>query len=83
MMKRAQLVEELGGKYVMVDIVTSGFAAVQSLREANLKMAIHGHRAMHAAFTRDKKHGMSMMTLAAFARLSGIDTLHIGTGIGK
>ena len=38
---------------------------------------------MHAAFTRDPKHGMSMMALADFARLGGIDTLHIGTGIGK
>jgi ribulose-bisphosphate carboxylase large chain len=26
---------------------------------------------------------MSMMCLADFARISGIDTLHIGTGIGK
>lgn len=83
MLRRAELIEKQGGKYMMIDIVTAGFAAVQTLREANLKLAIHGHRAMHAAFTRDKKHGMSMMCLADFARISGIDTLHIGTGIGK
>ena len=83
MMKRAELAEKQGSKYIMVDIITAGFSGVQMLRNANLKLAIHGHRAMHAAFTRDKKHGMSMMTLADFARISGIDTLHIGTGIGK
>ena len=83
MLKRAQLVQDMGGKYVMIDIVTAGFAAVQTLRNANFKMAIHGHRAMHAAFTRSPKHGMDMMVLADFARLAGIDTLHIGTGIGK
>jgi ribulose-bisphosphate carboxylase large chain len=83
MMKRAQLVEELGGKYVMIDVVTAGFAAVQSLREADFKMAIHAHRAMHAAFTRNKKHGMSMMVLADMMRLIGVDQLHIGTVIGK
>jgi len=83
MMQRAQLVEDLGGKYVMIDIVTAGFSALQTLREADFKMAIHAHRAMHAAFTRNKKHGISMMVLADIARLIGVDQLHIGTGIGK
>ena len=53
MIKRAQLVENQGGKYVMIDILTAGWAAVQTLREANFKMAIHAHRAMHAAFDRN------------------------------
>ena len=83
MMKRAQLVEDLGGKYVMIDIVTAGFSALQTLREADFKLAIHAHRAMHAAFTRNKKHGISMFVLADIARLIGVDQLHIGTGIGK
>ena len=67
----------------MIDIMTSGFSALQTLREADLKLAIHAHRAMHAAMTRNPKHGISMMVLADFARLIGVDTLHIGTGIGK
>ena len=83
MMQRAQLVEDLGGKYIMVDIVTTGFSALQTLREADFKLAIHAHRAMHAAFTRSKKHGIDMMVLADIARLIGVDQLHIGTGIGK
>jgi ribulose-bisphosphate carboxylase large chain len=83
MLKRAQLVEDLGGKFVMVDVVTEGFGALQTLREADFKLAIHAHRAMHAAFTRNPKHGMSMMVLADLVRLIGVDTLHIGTAIGK
>jgi ribulose-bisphosphate carboxylase large chain len=83
MIKRAQMVERQGGKYVMIDILTSGWAAVQTLREANFKMAIHAHRAMHAAFDRNPEQGISMMVIADFARIIGVDTLHIGTGIGK
>nr|VDD88907.1 RuBisCO long chain, Form III-b [uncultured archaeon] len=83
MLKRAQLVENQGGKYIMMDILTAGWASVQTLREANFKMAIHAHRAMHAAFDRNPEHGMDMMVIADFARLIGVDTLHIGTGIGK
>jgi ribulose-bisphosphate carboxylase large chain len=83
MIKRAQLVEQQGGKYIMIDILTAGWAALQTLREANFKMAIHAHRAMHAAFTRNPNQGISMFVIADFARLIGVDSLHIGTGIGK
>ena len=83
MMKRAQLVEQQGGKYIMIDILTSGWAALQTLREANFKMAIHAHRAMHAAFTRDPSQGINMLVIADFARLIGVDQIHIGTGVGK
>jgi len=83
MIRRAELVKKMGGKFCMIDVLTAGFAALQTLRQANLKLGIHGHRAMHAAMTRNKKHGISMITLADFARLIGVDSLHIGTGIGK
>lgn len=83
MIKRAQLVERMGGKYVMIDILTAGWAALQTLREANFKMAIHAHRAMHAAMDRSPDQGISMMVIADFARLIGVDQIHIGTGIGK
>jgi len=82
MLKRADLVKELGGKFVMHDIITAGFASLQTLRK-NTKLAIHAHRAMHGAFTENPKHGISMTVIAEFARLCGVDTLHIGTGIGK
>ena len=85
MLRRAKLVKERGGEYVMVDILTVGWAGVQSLREEceDLGLAIHAHRAFHAAFTRKREHGMSMLTVAKVARLIGIDQLHIGTAIGK
>ncbi|MBL7141805.1 type III ribulose-bisphosphate carboxylase [Patescibacteria group bacterium] len=83
MIERAKLVKRLNGKCVMVDIVTTGWAGVQSLRNQNLGLIIHGHRAGHSAFTRSKKHGISMLVLANLARLAGIDQLHTGTVVGK
>ncbi|MBT3690794.1 type III ribulose-bisphosphate carboxylase [Candidatus Woesearchaeota archaeon] len=85
MIRRARLVKKYGFRYVMVDIMTVGWAAVQTLRNETqkLKMAIHAHRAFHAAFDRNPKHGMSMLVIAKLARLIGVDTLHIGTVIGK
>jgi len=83
MIKRAKMAQDTGARHVMVDIVTAGFSGLQTLRDANLKLGIHAHRAMHGAFTRNKEHGISMMVLADFARLIGVDQLHIGTVVGK
>lgn len=83
MLRRAGLVAHLGGPIAMVDLVTAGWSAVQSLRNAGLPLILHGHRAMHAAFTRDPAHGIAMAVLARSARLCGIDQLHVGTAVGK
>ncbi len=85
MIKRAEYVKSLGGRYVMVDIITSGWTALQSLRIANkkLKLILHGHRCMHSAITRNEKHGISMLAIAKLTRLVGFDQLHTGTIIGK
>jgi ribulose-bisphosphate carboxylase large chain len=85
MKKRADFVVENGGEYVMVDIVTIGFSALQEIREYlnDKDVVIHAHRAMHAAFTRNKKHGMTMLALAKLMRLIGMDQLHTGTIVGK
>ncbi len=85
MLERVEFVKQQGGKYVMVDIITVGFSALQTLRKAtgNYKLVLHAHRAMHAAMTRNKKHGVSMLTIAKLCRLIGVDQLHIGTIIGK
>jgi ribulose-bisphosphate carboxylase large chain len=85
MLRRAKTVANAGGEYVMVDILTCGWAALQTLREEcdSLKLAIHAHRAFHAAFTRNRLHGMSMLVVSDVARLIGVDQLHIGTVIGK
>ena len=84
MRHRAELTKEYGNEYVMIDILTVGWAAVQTVRSIceELGLAIHAHRAFHAAFDRNPDHGMSMKVLAEIARMQGVDQLHIG-GLGK
>lgn len=85
MLRRAKTVARAGGEYVMVDILTCGWAGLQTVRAEceDLKLAIHAHRAFHAAFTRNPLHGMSMLAVSDVAKLVGVDQLHIGTVIGK
>jgi len=83
MIKRAEFVKKQGGRYAMIDVLTAGFAAVQTLRDAELGLVIHAHRAAHAALTRNPKHGISMLALAKIFRLIGVDQLHIGAAFGK
>ncbi|WP_144900940.1 type III ribulose-bisphosphate carboxylase [Halobellus captivus] len=86
MLERVDQVAAEGCEYVMVDVITTGWAAVQTVRERceELGIAIHAHRAMHAAFDRLPDHGVSMRVLAQVSRLVGVDQLHTGTaGLGK
>ncbi|KAB1191970.1 type III ribulose-bisphosphate carboxylase [Haloferax sp. MBLA0076] len=86
MLDRVDEVAAQGGEYVMVDIITAGWAGLQTVRERTEKhgIAIHAHRAMHAAFDRMPTHGVSMRVLAQVSRLCGVDQLHTGTaGLGK
>ena len=85
MIKRARFVKQCGGEFVMVDFLTACFAGFQTLRNEceKLKLAIHVHRAFHAAFTRNDEHGLSMLVLAKIVRLIGGDSLNIGTVVGK
>ena len=83
MLKRAEAVVAAGGEYVMVDILTTGWAALQTLRDQNFKLVIHAHRAGHAAFTKNQLHGIAMRPIATVARVIGVDQLHVGTVVGK
>ncbi len=84
MLRRAKMVNAEGGEYIMVDILTTGWSALQTLRDEGPELVIHAHRAGHAAVTRNKRHGISMKVLAKVARLIGVDQIHIGTfGVGK
>jgi len=85
MEKRATLLYENGWRFAMIDVVVCGTSAVQHMRDilSDYGMAIHAHRAMHAAFDRNPKHGMSMQFLAKMMRLAGVDELHAGTAVGK
>jgi ribulose-bisphosphate carboxylase large chain len=83
MLKRASYVKKMGEKCVMVDLVATGLDNVQSLRKAGFDLIIHGHRAGHSMFTRNPKHGITMLVIAKLSRLAGVDQLHTGTVVGK
>lgn len=83
--RRARLLADHGWEYAMIDVVTTGWSALQTLRDEfqDLHLAIHAHRAMHALFTKDERHGMAMPCLAKLLRAVGVDQLHAGTVVGK
>jgi len=83
MLRRGELVVKHGGEYAMIDILTSGFSALQTFRRQDFKLVIHAHRAGHAAVTKNTKHGISMRVLSKAARIIGVDQLHVGTVVGK
>ncbi len=85
MKKRAKMLHDYGWKYAMIDVVVAGTASVQTLRQTlgDYGMAIHAHRAMHASFDRNSKHGITMEFLAKLMRLIGVDQIHAGTAVGK
>jgi ribulose-bisphosphate carboxylase large chain len=83
MLDRADMVIDHGGEYAMVDILTCGWSALQTLRQQDLKLILHAHRAGHAAFTKNPWHGIAMRPIATIARVIGVDQLHVGTVVGK
>jgi ribulose-bisphosphate carboxylase large chain len=68
MLDRADMVIDHGGEYVMLDILTCGWSGLQTLRKQDLRLVIHAHRAGHAAFTKNPKHGIAMRSIATIAR---------------
>ncbi|HSB47133.1 MAG TPA: type III ribulose-bisphosphate carboxylase [Candidatus Bilamarchaeum sp.] len=85
MKKRADMLHDYGWNYAMIDVVVTGTSGVMTLRDycSDLGLAIHAHRAMHAMFDRNPKHGMSMEFLAKQMRLIGVSQIHTGTAVGK
>lgn len=75
---------DLGVNMLMVDVLTAGFSAVQILAEdPSIKVPLHIHRAMHAAFTRNPHHGIHPIVLSKLVRLAGGDQAHAGSAAGK
>jgi len=80
----AQIALDHGANALMVDVIPCGFSAVRLLAEdPSIKVPIHVHRCMHAAMTRNPKHGISMMVISKLVRLAGGDQFHTGTAAGK
>ncbi|MCU0632691.1 MAG: type III ribulose-bisphosphate carboxylase [Methanolinea sp.] len=85
MKERARMLADSGWNYAMIDVVVAGTSAVSTLRDycSDLGLAIHAHRAMHAAFDRNPRHGITMQFLAKMMRLIGVSQIHTGTAVGK
>ncbi|MBO8174902.1 MAG: type III ribulose-bisphosphate carboxylase [Thermococcus sp.] len=86
MERRLEILADYGNPHAMVDVVVTGWGALEYIRDLaeDYGIALHAHRAMHAAFTRNKYHGISMFVLAKLYRVIGLDQLHVGTaGAGK
>lgn len=83
MLRRAKLVEDIGNEYAMVDIITTGWSALQTLRNHDFDIVLHAHRAGHAIFTKNPRNGISMKVMARLTRIIGLDQLHVGTAVGK
>jgi len=89
MIKRCELICKAGfekGSYAfLIDGITAGWMAVQTLRRKYPGVFIHFHRASHAAYTRpENSFGFSVLVLSKFARLAGASGIHTGTaGVGK
>jgi ribulose-bisphosphate carboxylase large chain len=76
---------EPGSYAFLIDGITAGWMAVQTLRRRYPGIFIHFHRAGHGAFTRSENPiGFSVLVLSKFARLAGASGIHTGTaGVGK
>jgi ribulose-bisphosphate carboxylase large chain len=89
MIKRCEMIRNAGfekGSYAfLIDGITAGWMALQTLRRRYPDVFIHFHRAAHGAFTRpENPFGFSVLVLSKFARLAGASGIHTGTaGVGK
>lgn len=89
MIKRCEMIRGAGfepGSYAfLIDGITAGWMAVQTLRRKYPDVFIHFHRASHGAYTRKENPiGFTVLVLSKFARLAGASGIHTGTaGVGK
>lgn len=89
MIERCDMIVRAGfepGSYAfLIDGITAGWMAVQTLRRRYPHVFIHFHRAGHGGFTRaENPIGFTVLVLSKFARLAGASGIHTGTaGVGK
>lgn len=83
-LENADTVQEHGAKCIMLNFVTAGFSALRMLAEdPSVKVPIHAHRDMFAAFARYPRHGISTIVIMKLGRLAGGDQIHAGAIHGK
>lgn len=89
MIERCEMIRNAGfepGSYAfLIDGITAGWMAIQTIRRRYPDVFLHFHRAAHGAFTRPENPiGFSVLVLSKFARLAGASGIHTGTaGVGK
>ncbi len=88
MIRRCELIRETFEPWsyaFLVDGLTAGWMAVQTVRRRYPDVFLHFHRAWHGAYTRpENPFGFSVTVLSKFARLAGASGMHTWTaGIGK
>ena len=88
MISRAEYAKKImkpGSFAYLVDGITAGWMAVQTVRRHYPNVFLHFHRAAHGAFTRaENPIGFSVPVLTKLARLAGASGIHTGTaGVGK
>ena len=89
MIERCEMIINAGfepGSYAfLIDGITAGWMAVQTLRRRYPNVFIHFHRAGHGGYTRPENQiGYSVLVLSKFAKLAGSSGIHTGTaGVGK
>lgn len=88
MMSRANYIASVmkpGSYSYLVDGITAGWTAIQTIRRKFPDTFLHFHRAGHGAFTRkENPFGYTVPVLTKMARLAGASGIHTGTaGVGK
>lgn len=88
MIERAELIRSTmkpGSYAFLIDGITAGWMAVQTIRRRYPDVFLHFHRAGHGAFTREETpFGFTVPVLTKFARLAGASGIHTGTAaVGK
>lgn len=88
MIRRCELIKdtfEPGSYAFLVDGITAGWMAVQTVRRRYPEVFLHFHRAGHGAYTRpENPFGFTVPVFSKFARLAGASGVHTWTaGIGK
>lgn len=83
-MENADTALEHGANCLMLNFITAGFSALRMLCEdPSIRVPVHCHRDMFAAFTRNEHHGIHTVVVSKLARLCGGDQIHVGAILGK
>ncbi len=78
-----------GGRIaLMITAVTMGLSVLENIRDllndlGDRETPIYVHRTMHAAFTKNRDHGVDMKVLIKLFRVAGADIQHIGAIMGS